>query len=84
MMNVSKILKEVERLSPVEQRQVLEVLQKNGVDNYSDEKRAEFYRRLVAKGVLKAVPPRSNLPRAFEPISISGKPISETIIEERD
>jgi len=83
-MNVSKILKEVERLSPVERRQVLEVLQKNGVDNYSDEKRGEFYRRLVAKGILKAVPPRSNLPRTFEPVPILGKPISETIIEERD
>ncbi len=83
-MNVSKILKEVERLSPVEQKQVLEVLQKNDVDNCSDEKRGEFHRRLVAKGILKAVPPRKNLPRTFEPVSISGKPLSETIIEERD
>jgi hypothetical protein len=33
--------------------------------------------------MLKEIPPRSNVPRSFEPVPISGKPLSETIIEER-
>lgn len=82
-MNVSEIVNEVKSLSVFEQRQILEVLQENESPDSLDKKRDEFHRRLVAKGMLKEIPPRKNVPRSFEPVPISGKPISETIIEER-
>lgn len=82
-MNVGEIMDEVKSLSVFEQRQVLEVLQENELPDSLAEKREEFHRQLVAKGMLKEIPPRKNVPRSFEPVPISGKPISETIIEER-
>jgi hypothetical protein len=39
----------------------------------------------VAKGIISQIPPRlpDDEEETFEPIKVSGKPLSETIIEER-
>lgn len=48
-----------------------------------EDRQAELLRRLQRKGVLRNIPPRRKVKREFRPIQIKGKPISETIIEER-
>lgn len=83
-MSVMEILTAVEKLTDDERQQVLDALLRQAeVPVSDDEKHAELYRRLIAKGMLKAVPPRRDVPRDFEPVPIEGEPISETIIEER-
>ncbi len=85
-MSVTEIINEVKKLSPNERRQVLEVLQQTETPPTDDEKRCVLYERLIAKGMLKAIPPRTVKPpelRDFQPIEVEGKPVSETIIEER-
>lgn len=77
-MSVSEIINEVKNLTPAERQQVLEALLHN-----EEEKHTELLNRLKAKGMLKRIPPRHNTPRNFQPVPIEGKPLSETIIEER-
>ncbi len=82
-MSVTEIINEVRKLSSEERRQVLEALRQTEIPPTDEEKRAPLHRHLIAEGMLTAVPPRRNLPRDFEPVPIEGKPLSETIIEER-
>jgi len=86
-MSVAEIIDEVKNLSSVERQQVLEALQAAETSQPTeDETRAAFHRHLMAEGLLKAVPPRLGKPpelRNFKPIPVEGKPVSETIIEER-
>lgn len=89
-MSVTEVLAEVERLSETEKRIVLEQLQKQlpkQLPPLTDaEKRAEMIRRLQSKGLLSQLPTHEPLPpelRDFKPVEILGKPLSETIIEER-
>ncbi|NOT46821.1 MAG: hypothetical protein HOP17_03595 [Acidobacteria bacterium] len=43
----------------------------------------ELNERLAAEGVLRRPPDPNRKPRKFSPARIKGKPLSETIIEER-
>ena len=44
-----------------------------------------MWRRLVDSGVVSGIPAKDPLPEeAFAPIQIKGKPLSQTIIEDRD
>ena len=48
--------------------------------------RNDFERRLLAKGVITEIPPRlpdNDVRKDFQPVKVEGKPVSETIIEER-
>lgn len=85
-MSVNEILTEVPKLSPAERKQLLEALLRSeqvaptlGVD----EPHAALHARLLAEGLLRRIPPRRAAQRDFEPVPIEGKPLSETIIEER-
>lgn len=50
-----------------------------------DENDAAMWRRLVDSGVVSGIPAKDPLPEeAFAPIQIKGKPLSQTIIEDRD
>ncbi len=86
-MSLTDVLEEVTKLSKAEKRQVIEVLLRDeqlAEDGESDEtKTAKFLEHLLEQGTIKQIPPRENLPRDFEPVPIKGKPLSETIIEER-
>ena len=82
-MSVTEIINQVRKLSAQERRQVLEELRQTETPPTDEEKRAALYQHLISIGMLKAIPPRRNLPRDFEPVPIEGKPLSETIIEER-
>ena len=87
-MSVIEILSEIRKLSPIEKRQVTNALLESAKDQPQDddEKRAELHRRLLAEGVIKNLPARHGRPpelRDFKPITVEGKPVSETIIRER-
>ncbi len=84
---LAKILEEVRTLPPKEQRQLRSQLDAIVPSTPSmDELEDEFERELMAEGILGEVKP---LPdddlefQAYRPVTVTGKPISETIIEER-
>lgn len=87
-MSVAEILSEIRKLTPIEKQQVTNALLESEKEQPKgdDEKRAELHRRLLAEGVIKTLPTRNGRPpelRDFKPITVEGKPVSETIIEER-
>lgn len=82
-----RIIEEVRRLPPDERRQLVEQLKTIVPATPSeDELEDAFERELMAEGVLGEVKP---LPQddpefyAYKPITVTGQPVSETIIEER-
>lgn len=84
---LDKIIDEVRQLPPDEQRQLVEQL--NAIvpaKPSEDELEDAFERELMAEGVLGEVKP---LPHddpefyAYKPVTVTGKPVSETIVEER-
>ncbi|MGH9948009.1 MAG: hypothetical protein ACRD6X_12525 [Pyrinomonadaceae bacterium] len=85
-MNVIEVLDEIKKLSPTEKRQVERALLSDkeiGQDATIEERRAELHRQLLAEGFIKNIPTRSVVERDFEPVTIEGEPLSETIIEDR-
>lgn len=85
-MNLAQILTEVRKLSPDEKEAVVEAIRlsdclPSGLT--PDERRDELFRRLQAKGMLSEIPERRATPGEFEPVSITGRPLSETIVEDR-
>ncbi len=85
---VEKIESEVKQLSPQDLRKVQKL-----VDSLLEQKEAqpkmteeEFEKHLYEKGIISEVkPPITDFSRYddYEPIKITGEPISETIIRER-
>ena len=89
-MNVTGVLDEIGKLAREERSRVAEHINELNDAEASlqtdDEKRRALYERLIAKGLLKKIPPRLGKPPellAFKPLVVEGKPVSETIIEER-
>jgi hypothetical protein len=87
--NLEKVMQEVKALSPDELRQV-----KALIDSLLQAPSAEsempledqLDQLLLEAGVISEIPKRLPRPahlRDFKPIEVKGKPISETIIEER-
>jgi hypothetical protein len=87
--DIERLLKEIRSLPPEEQKRVREALDEEpapaaDMDEASAEE--EFKRRLLQAGLLKQIkPPITDLTpyRDRKPFEIQGKPLSETIIEER-
>lgn len=85
-MNLTEILSEVRKLSPAEKEVVAEATRVPATlpaKLDADERRIELFKNLKAKGLLRRIPSRSASPGDFEPVSITGKPLSDTIIEDR-
>ena len=86
-MTTTEILNEISKL-PVRERQDIfkrldnDLHEKNAVSPEELRER-EFERMLLAEGVIKEIPSGWNDDDYFEPVEISGKPLSETIIEDR-
>lgn len=81
-MNTQEIINEIQKLPLIEKRKVLDVLQKEA-KNLSEE---EIQKVLYSQGVIGNLPNLDSYTDEdddFEPIEFEGKPISETIIEER-
>jgi hypothetical protein len=80
-MTPQEVLTEIYKMPLPEQVEVAELLQQRLSDKLIDQRLQEA---LLKKGLLREIkPPRENKIRDFEPIKIKGKPLSETIIEER-
>ena len=81
-MNTQEIITEIRKLPLTERKKVLDVLQKE-TNSLSEE---EIQKILYSQGVIGNLPDFTSYTDEdddFEPVEIEGKPISETIIEER-
>ena len=86
-MSSQELLTEIQKLPPAEQQRLLEAL-KRDVKMRSERRpitEDEVEEILLAKGIISEIPPRvpDDEEETFEPIEVPGKPLSETIIEER-
>lgn len=79
-MTPQEIIKEIQKLPPTQRKEV--------VDNISFEdfvSEEEIAKQLLAKGIIKEMPEDwDKADEDFEPFEIKGKPLSETIIEDRN
>lgn len=87
-MSLTEILEEVAKLSPDERDKVAKALAKSNDQGAKKEgdlrsRQDELNERLVSEGLLRSLPNRNHEPRKFNRVKIKGKPLSETIIEER-
>lgn len=82
---VTTIVKQIKKLSPSEQQELRTVLDSllAPASSLSEE---EFHQRLAAEGRLSVPSPEARsraVRRSFKPVPVKGKPVSETLIEER-
>ena len=82
-MTPQEIVTEIQKLPPVQQKEILESISINFRENGAISE-AETAGRLLAQGVISEIPEGWNeADEDFELIEIEGKPLSETIIEDR-
>lgn len=88
-MGTQKILAEIQKLPLDEQRELLEALKQSVGQQMASHKPVgedEVDRVLLEKGIIGNIPDLaiySEEDEDFEPVEVTGKPVSETIIEER-
>jgi hypothetical protein len=83
---MERIWEEVKSLTPEEQRRLHELLVDEALRLSEAEKEQEVSRYLLREGIISEIPkPDADATayRRYTPVAIEGKPISETIIEER-
>ena len=86
-MSAQELLTEIRKLPPAEQQRLLEAIKRDA--KIESERQPitedEVEQILLAKGIISEIPPRvpDDEEETFEPIEVPGKPLSETIIEER-
>ena len=87
---LDRVIEEVKALTQEEQRQVRELIDsllESPAENHQHlSPEDSLDRRLLERGVISEIPKRNLDPdtyKEFEPIEVKGKPVSETIIEER-
>jgi len=83
---LDRIIEETKSLTPAEQRQLRDELNRIVTAPTEPELEDQFERQLVERGLLSAVPPPITDFSPYEnykPIEVSGQPVSEMIIEER-
>jgi hypothetical protein len=84
--NVNKILQETDALSDGERQELLRLLANRSGNGSGLTKESELLRQLVADGLVSHVPRRKKdlaRYRQWQPVAIQGKPLSQTIVEER-
>ena len=93
-MSATDVLSEIRKLSLDEAREVAERLDKYLREQErtalaaedTEAREDEFERKLLAKGIVSHIPTRDDTDEEFDkfdPIEVSGEPLSETIIRER-
>ncbi len=81
-MTPQEILNEIYRLPSFEQKEILDSLFENM--SQADAKDLQLQQALFDAGLVREIkPPRHRRMGDFKAVKIKGKPISETIIEER-
>lgn len=86
-MTPQEIIRETQRLPLQTQREIIKTLQQTLKKNDKQQppSEAEIAQMLLAKGTIKAIPPDwDKVEEPEEPIEIKGKPLSETILEDRN
>ncbi len=87
MMTATEILTEIRHLPLSEKQTVYKTLEieLKPINEISEEERLEreFEQMLLQKGIIKSIPAKWNDDEDFEPIEFLGRPLSETIIEDR-
>ena len=83
MMTSTEILKEIKKLPLSEQKNLREELLNDFKNGQKETSQDEFDRILFEDGFLANLPDETEENDDFEPMEFTGKPISETIIEER-
>ncbi len=82
-MTPQEIVNQVRKLPIGEQREVVRTLSQSLETVEPSE--ADIAEMLLAKGVINQIPDGWNAPdEDFEPVKIKGKPLSETILEDRN
>ncbi len=83
-----EIISTVQTLPVQMQEEIVRTLQQNLKTRKSSSApdEDEIERMLLAKGLISEIPPRlkDNEEETFQPLKISGKPLSETVLEERE
>jgi uncharacterized membrane protein len=88
-MTLEQIFEEVRALSPAEQEQLRAMLEEAREEDEANlrERERAWRRQMEARGLLRSAGPQvaqaGRRMRDWQPIVVDGKPISETIIEER-
>ncbi len=81
---LERILAQLDSLEPGELERVGDAVQKRLAPREAEQKRRAFHEALLATGLVRQLrPPRSTTDRGRDLIQVQGKPVSETIIEER-
>lgn len=84
--NLDRIRDEVKTLTPDEQRSLRDMVDELLATTAPRMTEDEFEQHLLKKGIISRIPPRirdANFYANRKPIEVRGKPVSETIIEER-
>lgn len=86
-MTTAEILNEISKLPPGEKRSIFkrldDVLHHEKIVSTEELREREFEQMLLAEGIIREIPSDWNEDDDFEPINIIGKPLSETVIEDR-
>jgi hypothetical protein len=81
-----RMLDEVKRLTPDEQRQLREAIDRLLLSSSEPPTEEQFEQELIEAGILDTVPPPAGAGKPFpteKPVEVKGKPLSETIVEDR-
>lgn len=81
---VERLIQEARALPPAELRKLIETLSRD-VQPQPTISEEEFQAHLLEAGIISDLPKplSARQPSGFQPIVVQGKPLSETIIEER-
>lgn len=84
--NLEKVIEEVKALTPIERRRVRELIDSLLDQAVSTSPEDLLDQTLLEDGVISEIPPRITDFTPYQnrkPVEVKGKPLSETIIEER-
>jgi hypothetical protein len=84
--NLDRVIEELKTLTPDEQRKLRELLDDLLVSPAPQMSEAEFEQHLLAKGIIGEIPPPITDSTPFQNrrlMDVQGKPLSETVLEER-
>lgn len=88
MMTPQEIIREVQMLPANAQREIVDTLSQTlkKSEKQQPPTEAEIAQMMLESGAISEIPPDWNKPDDddFEPIEIKGKPLSETILEDRN
>ena len=82
-MTPQEIIREIQKLPPIQRKEVLDYVSVESTEERLISE-AEVAEKLLAKGIISEIPEDwDKADEDFEPIEITGKPLSEMIIQER-